>query len=471
VGAARRFCFGMNPVRVRFAPSPTGSFHIGSARTALFNWLYARHHDGVFVLRIEDTDRERNTPEALAELLDGLRWLGLDWDEGPEVGGECGPYFQSERMHLYEAYLGHLRETGRAYDHEGAVFFRLEGERSLVHDPFLEREVEKVQTQPVVFEDAIRGRMERSEERDFPIFRADGTPTFHFANVVDDLTMKITHVIRGEDHLTNTSKHLELYGALGAEPPRFAHLPLILKDPSMGKGKMSKRDRGALIAEYRDRHFLPEALRNFLALLGWSPGDDREKMPLEEMVRTFQLERIQKGAARFDEKKLASLNTLYLHELPLETLVPRVRSILSEGGLVDETVSESYLRRVLSLAQEKIRSLESLPPLIGFFFNESFEVDPKAEARLLKKGDPQASLGTVCEVLSSVEPWTVAELEGALGKLAEREGGKLFDHFPLLRFAVSGQAGGPDLLPALEVLGRDRVLERLRRLGERLAGE
>lgn len=458
----------MTPVRVRFAPSPTGSFHIGSARTALFNWLYARHHNGVFVLRIEDTDRERNTPEALADLLDGLRWLGLDWDEGPEVGGDFGPYFQSERMHLYEAHLMRLREAGRAYDHEGAVFFRLEGERAVEHDAFLGKEVEKVKTRPVVFEDIIRGRMERAEERDFPIFRADGTPTFHFANVVDDITMRITHVIRGEDHLTNTSKHIELYHALEAEPPTYAHLPLILKDPSMGKGKMSKRDRGALISEYQERHFLPEALRNFIALLGWSPGDDREKMPIEEMVRAFRLERIQKGAARFDEKKLASLNTLYLHELPLDSLVPLVRSILSKEERINEAVPESYLRRVLGLAQEKIRNLESLTPLLGFFFGDDFEMDPKAEQRLLKKGDPKELVEAVMACLAGVDPWTAAGVDTALGALAERQGGKPFDYFPLLRFAVSGQGGGPDLLSTLEVLGRERVMERLRRLKEGL---
>lgn len=221
-------------VRVRFAPSPTGFFHIGSARTALFNWLYARHTGGTFVLRIEDTDRERNTDAALRVLFDGMRWLGLDWDEGPEMGGDYGPYFQSQRDDVYREYLQILRDKGRAYDQDGAVFFRISG-------------------QPQVIEDQIRGRVERTEEKDFVIFRSDGSPVFHFVNVVDDITMRITHVIRGEDHLSNTSKHTELYKAFGAPEPVFAHIPLILKQE--GQGKMSKRDRGALIEEYQEKGF------------------------------------------------------------------------------------------------------------------------------------------------------------------------------------------------------------------------
>ena len=211
----------MSQVRVRFAPSPTGDFHIGSARTALFNWLYARHTGGVFILRIEDTDRERNTPEALRLLLDGMRWLGLNWDEGPDTGGEYGPYFQSERGDIYREHLEKLRAAGRAYDKDGAVWFKISGE-------------------PQVIEDAIRGRVERTEEKDFVIFRSNGAPIYHFTVVVDDIAMGITHVLRGEDHLSNSSKHSELFKAFGAPLPVFAHIPLILK--SHGKGKMSKRD-------------------------------------------------------------------------------------------------------------------------------------------------------------------------------------------------------------------------------------
>ena len=451
----------VSKVRVRFAPSPTGFFHIGSARTALFNWLYARRHGGKFILRIEDTDRQRNTEEALRVLLDGLRWLGLDWDEGPEVGGEYGPYFQSERMPVYEEFLERLRKSGRAYEKEGAVFFRLEGDRYTAYDDFLKKEVEKVRSEPVVFEDGVRGRIERAEERDFPILRSSGEPTFHFTNVVDDITMGITHVIRGEDHLTNTSKHIELFRAFGVEPPRYAHLPLILKDPSMGKGKMSKRDRGSLIEEYQRRQFIPAAVRNYLCLLGWSPKDDREKMPIGEIIQKFDFEGIQRGAARFDEKKLHHLNALYLHEMPVESLAWVVRPIITRSGLFPEDGDESYLHSVLALAQEKIRGLDALEPLLGFFFSRDFTRDPKALERIRKKGDPNELLREIIPVLKGVEPWTAEKIGEAIGDQAARKGEKPFLYFPALRYQVTGQGGGPDLLRTLEVLGKEETLARI----------
>jgi glutamyl-tRNA synthetase len=307
----------MSDVRVRFAPSPTGFFHIGSARTALFNWLYARHKGGKFILRIEDTDKERNTEAALQVLIDGMRWLGLDWDEGPEVGGDYGPYFQSERQAIYEEYLQRLKDAGRTYEKDGAIWFKLEGERYTDYDDYKKADIEKVRAAPVVIEDAVRGRVERSEELDFVLVRKDGNPVFHFVNVVDDIAMGITHVIRGEDHLSNTSKHVELFKAFGAEPPIFAHIPLILKES--GPGKMSKRDKGALIEEYESRGFLPAAVRNYISLLGWNPKDDREseKMAIEEIIERFDFPGINKGNARFDEKKLSALNTEYLRELNL----------------------------------------------------------------------------------------------------------------------------------------------------------
>ena len=234
----------MSQVRVRFAPSPTGFFHIGSARTALFNWLYARHTGGVFVLRIEDTDKARNSDEFLNLIYDSLNWLGLGWDEGPGVGGPYGPYLQSERSGIYREHLEKLRAGGRTYEKDGAVYFKLEGERSEVFDEHRKKTVVKVKNAPAIIEDRIRGRVERTEDEDFVIFRSDGNPVFHFVNVVDDMTMGITHVIRGEDHLSNTSKHIELFKAFGAPVPVYAHIPLILKQS--GPGKMSKRDKGAL---------------------------------------------------------------------------------------------------------------------------------------------------------------------------------------------------------------------------------
>ncbi|WOO39560.1 glutamate--tRNA ligase [Rubellicoccus peritrichatus] len=453
----------MSKVRVRFAPSPTGFFHIGSARTALFNWLYARHTNGTFVLRIEDTDKERNTPEALAALLDGMRWLGLDWDEGPEAGGEFGPYFQSERQSIYEAYLKKLSDDGRTYEKDGAVFFKLLGERYVEFDKYKNADLEKVRSEPVVIEDAVRGRVEKAVEQDFVIRRSNGDFGFHFVNVVDDITMQITHVIRGEDHLSNTARHVELYRALGATPPVFAHIPLILK--SDGKGKMSKRESGALIEEYRQRHFLPQAVRNFLCLLGWNPKDESEVMPIEEIIERFDFPAIQKDGARFDEQKLSHINTEYLRALNLETFAWMAAPILTEAGLIDDSLDEDYLQAVLSVAQEKAKDLTGLPELVGFFFNDNFIIDPSARERVFKKGDPLDRLAEATEALEAVTEWNKEAIEQSLETLAEEKGQKKFAYFPILRLATSGQSGGPDLLAMLEVLGKGRVVSRCKGFG------
>lgn len=450
----------MSEVRVRFAPSPTGFFHIGSARTALFNWLYARHTGGRFILRVEDTDKARNTEEALQVLLDGMRWMGLDWDEGPEVGGEYGPYFQSQRQAVYDHYLGQLEAAGRTYERDGAIWFRLEGERYTAYDDFKKAEVEKVRTDPVVIDDAVRGRVERSEEMDFVIVRKDGSPVFHFVNVVDDIAMGITHVIRGEDHLSNTSKHVELFKAFGVEPPRFAHIPLILKES--GPGKMSKRDKGALIEAYEQRGFLPAAVRNYIALLGWSPKDDREKMDIGEIIERFDFAGINRGNARFDEQKLAALNAEYLRELNIESFTFLVRPILAGAGVINEDEDEDYLQAVLGLAQPKARSLEDLPAYVGYFFQDDYTMDAKVGQKIAKKTDPKSLLAEILPVLQAIERFDAASLKTALETHAEGQGQKVFAYFPALRYAVSGVGGGPDLLPMLEVMGRDRVLTRIR---------
>lgn len=457
----------MPEVRVRFAPSPTGFFHIGSARTALFNWLYARHCEGVFVLRIEDTDRERNTEEALRVLLEGMRWLGLDWDEGPEVGGDYGPYFQSERGPLYRSAVERLLAAGRAYEKDGAVFFRLEGERYTEHDEYLGGEVEKVRSAPVVFEDAVRGRVERAVDRDFPIVRANGEPVFHLVNVVDDIEMRISHVIRGEDHLTNTSKHIELFRALGAEPPVFAHLPLILKDPAVGKGKMSKRDQGALIEEYQDRHFMAEAVRNFLCLLGWNPKDDREVMPIREIIEAFDFPGIQKGAARFDEAKMRHLNGHYLRNLPIESYSWLARPILAGEGVVSEETDEDYLQRVLSLCQPKLDSLEDLSGYCRFFFKEDYPFDEAAYAKIAKKGDPVEAAGELALALAAVSREGAEGFEEGLEKAAEKSGRKPGAYRPVARFAVTGSLSGPDFGEIANLLGLEELRVRLERLAHR----
>ncbi len=453
-------------VRVRFAPSPTGFFHIGSARTALFNWLYARHTGGVFVLRIEDTDKERNDPKFTQLIYDSLKWLGMDWDEGPEVGGSFGPYFQSERGELYKAKVEQLLASGRAYEKEDAIWLRLEGERYTEFDDFAKAEVEKVKAPPVVIEDIIRGHVERAEDRDFVIVRSNGEPVFHLVNVVDDVEMGITHVIRGEDHLSNTSKHVLLYQALGAPLPAFAHIPLILKDPSLGKGKMSKRDKGALIEEYQRRHFLPAAVRNFLCLLGWNPKDDREVLDINEVIRLFDLKDVQTGNARFDERKMLHINSEYLRALPPETFAWEARGVLAEAGLDMDGVPEDYLQAAMALCQPKVSGFEDLPGYARFFFADDFARDEKGWEKIRKKGDPMARLAEALPALEAMEIWNAGALEAAFNALAAAHGhDKPYAWFPVVRMAVSGMSGGPELIPVLAALGRERTLARLRRFG------
>jgi len=450
----------MSKVRVRFAPSPTGFFHIGSARTALFNWLYARHTGGTFVLRIEDTDKKRNTPEALRVLLEGMKWMGMDWDEGPEVGGDYGPYFQSQRQPIYDVYLKKLTDAGRTYEKDGAIWFKLEGERYSTYDDYLKAEVEKVKTTPIVIYDEVRGRVERTEEMDFVLVRKDGSPGFHLVNVIDDITMGITHVIRGEDHLSNTSKHVELFNAFGVKPPKFAHIPLILKEE--GSGKMSKRDKGALIEEYESRGFLASAVRNYISLLGWNPKNEREKIDIDEIIELFDFPGINKGNSRFDEKKLSALNAEYLRELNIESFTFLARPILNKAGVVSEDADEDYLQAVLTLCQPKARSLETLSELCGYFFIDNYAMDEKTGVKIAKKSDPKELLGEVLPILESIKSFDADSLKSALETHAESKDQKVFAYFPSLRYATSGQGGGPDLLPMLAVMGRERVVARIK---------
>jgi glutamyl-tRNA synthetase len=433
----------MPQVRVRFAPSPTGFFHIGSARTALFNWLYARHTGGVFILRVEDTDHSRNSDEFLRLIYDSLSWLGLDWDEGPGKGGAFGPYRQSERAAVYREYLERLKASGRTYEKDGALLFRISGE-------------------PQVIEDAIRGRVERTEEKDFVIVRSDGNPVFHLVNVVDDIAMQVTHVIRGEDHLSNTSKHTELFKAFGASLPVYAHIPLILKQN--GPGKMSKRDQGALIEEYRKRGFIPEALVNFLCLLGWSPKEDREKLPIAEIIRLFDLPGINQSNARFDEKKLGHMNMVYLHEMEPGPFFAFVRDFLaSTTFLAWAAAGEAYLRDVVLLCQPKIRSVEDLPGFIGYFFSEEYDFDPKARDKVFAKGDPKARLRELLAVLPAADFSSDAALEALVQELAARHSAATGDYIHPARLAVSGTGVGPSFYGLLRVLGRERVSTRIER--------
>ena len=461
----------MASVRVRFAPSPTGFFHIGSARTALFNWLYARHTGGTFILRIEDTDKERNSEAFLNLIYDSLTWLGLNWDEGPRVGGngggDFGPYRQSERGAIYRAYVDRLLAAGRAYEKDGAIWFKLLGERYEVFDDHRKKTVSKVKVPPVVIEDQIRGRVERVEDEDFVIVRSDGNPVFHLVNVVDDIAMNVTHIIRGEDHLSNTSKHVHLYEGFGVKPPVFAHIPLILKQN--GPGKMSKRDQGALIEEYQRRGYLPEALVNFLCLLGWNPGDDREKMPIAEIIRLFDLPGVNQSNARFDDKKLAHMNMAYLLELPADQFVARAREYFTRQAgepvaAAALAADAAYFGEVMRLSQPKVKGIEELPAYTAYFFREDFPVDAKVRDKVMGKGDPKARLRELLAALPAMDFTSDLAIEEALKALALQHGLGFGDYQAVARLAVSGTNVGPSITGMFRVLGRDRVAARLTRL-------
>src|SRR5438445_5570561 len=361
-------------VRVRFAPSPTGFLHIGGARTALFNWLYARHTGGTFILRIEHTDLARNTQEAVKALLDGLKWLGLDWDEGPISGnsagpskGDYGPYFQSRRNQIYRQRVERLLSGGQAYEHEGTVKFRMSRE-------------------PILIPDLVVGHVKRELtdreqlDPDFIIVRSDGQPVFHLVNVVDDLEMNITHVVRGEDHLSNTAKHIALFRAFGAEPPKYAHIPLIL---NIDGTKMSKRDKGASLTTYMSEGYLPEALVNYLSLLGWSPKGNREKLPLSEIIELFDLPQILRHNARFDMAKLVWLNGEYLRELDSEQFYELSVLALRRAGLVVDKFPTDYVRAALDTCKGKVKLFSELPGYGGFYFTDAIQYDPEAAAREL----------------------------------------------------------------------------------------
>ncbi len=433
--------FMSDKTRVRFAPSPTGFFHIGSARTALFNWLYARHTGGTFILRIEDTDKERNTEESLKVLIDGMKWLGLDWDEGPNVGGDYGPYFQSQRDDIYREYLEILRKKGRAYDKDGAVFFKVSGEKQVLHD-------------------LVYGDVERLEEKDFPIFRSNGTPVFHFVNVVDDIAMNITNVIRGQDHLTNTNKHIEIFKAFDAPLPKFAHIPLILK--SEGQGKMSKRDRGALIEEYQQMEFIPEAVVNYLSLLGWNPKNGEEIMPVSRIVELFDFSGVVRSNARFDGKKMAHFNMEHIRSLNADEFARRAKESLQKAGFGGDLDSE-YARKVYKLSQPKVSSFDTYPSLVYYLFSDEYTYDEASKEKVFKKGDPILRMEEAFEFLSKLDDFSEASLHEAFEKAAAERSFKITEYFPSLRFAISGLSGGPDLLPMLEALGKKRTLERIER--------
>ena len=437
--------------RVRFAPSPTGYLHIGGARTALFNWLYARHTGGTFVLRIEDTDAARNSQEAVDVILNGLSWLGLDWDEGPLTGdatgaskGDCGPYFQSQRKANYQRRVEALLSHGLAYEHEGAIKFKMQREPVTIHD--------------LVVGDVVRKLTDREEiDPDFIIQRSDGQPVFHLVNVIDDLEMNITHVIRGEDHLSNTAKHIALFKAFGVAPPHYAHIPLILN----GDGsKMSKRDQGASLTSYLDNGFLPEAVVNFLCLLGWSPKENREKLTLAETIERFDLPQILRHNARFDYEKLLWLQGEYARELKDDRFYELAVHVFAKAGMDTNKFPLAYVKAALDTCKGKFKLFNELPGYAGFYFRDEIIYNAD-DAKKVFIPENKPRLEKLREAFAALNTFDTATLETALKETAKQLGVKAGVLIHPTRLAVTGNPNGPSLYHLLEVLSKEKSLARI----------
>jgi len=432
--------------RVRFAPSPTGFLHVGGARTALFNWLYARRHGGRFILRIEDTDVERSSADMVTGILDGLGWLGLDWDEGPGIGGPHGPYFQSQRLDRYREVAQGLLDAGYAYRDEGAIRFTpREG--------------------TVGFEDTVHGPIafNTADIEHFVILRSDGHPTYHLSVVVDDVDMQITDVIRGDDHISNTPKHVLLFEALGAPVPRFAHVPLIL---GMDKKRLSKRHGATSVMEYQRLGYLPDAMINFLALLGWSPGDDRELMSRVDLIGSFTLEGIGGGNAVFNTDKLDWMNAQYIAQLPVAQLEAAVRPLLEAKGLAQSTlVGEPVrFRRLLELLRPRAKRLTDFVDQAAPLVTDTVEYDPAAVEKHLSSADLVSHLEELAATLRTTSPFDESHVEGAVRGTAERRRLKAGPLIHATRVALTGRTTSPGLFELIALLGRAESVARVEQL-------
>jgi glutamyl-tRNA synthetase len=479
-------------VRVRYAPSPTGYPHIGNIRTALFNWLFARHSGGKFIVRIEDTDQSRKVDGALESILESLRWLGMDWDEGPEVGGEHGPYFQSQRVELYQQYAQKLLEGGKAYkcycsperlaDMRADMAQRKESMRSYDRhcrelSPEQQARLEAEGVTPVIrfkapiggettFNDLIRGDItfNNSELDDLVLVKSDGYPTYHLANIVDDHFMQITHVMRADEWLSSTPRHVLLYRALGWEPPLFAHLPMIL---GPDKSKLSKRHGAASLTEYRDRGYLPEAMLNFLALLGWALDDKTDIIDRESLIKHFTIDGISKTGAIFSHEKLDWMNGMYMRQIVeekgIEEFIERAMPFLDAGipETVERPLDREYLNRIAPLIYERVKLLSDAPGQAEFFLIDELDYDSHL---LLVKGLEKTKAIEALEVSKErlkVCTFDATSLEDLLRSLAEELGLKTGQLFGLLRVAVTGRTAAPPLFQTMEVLGKDRCLKRI----------
>lgn len=483
-------------VRVRFAPSPTGPLHIGGARTALFNWLFARHHGGQFILRIEDTDQTRFVPDSVALITEGLRWLGLDWDEGPEVGGAYGPYSQSERTELYREWADWLVDQGQAYRcyctperlktvrEQGIKGYdrhcrMLTAEQQAEHEANGDSYVVRFKMPlegATTTHDMIRGdiTVENSNLSDLVLLKSDGFPTYHLANVVDDHFMEISHIMRADEWISTAPVHKQLYEAFGWDMPLIAHLPVIL-NPN-GKGKLSKRTSGftqdgrkvpVLVHEFLEAGYQPEAVVNFLTNIGWSFGEDREFFTVEETIERFDLSRVNPAGGKFPLEKLDWLNGLYIREKTPEQLLPNLRMALEDAGY---TVDEHMLLHIIPVIQERIKHYTDVVEWTGFLFVDKVEFS--ADELIQKQMDAAATvqaLEAAQETLLNIPDFTVEGIEAVLRPLVAELGLKPRQFFGVLRVAVSGQKVAPPLFETLAVLGREETLDRLQAAQELLA--
>lgn len=427
-----------NEVRVRFAPSPTGKVHIGNIRAAIYNWLYARHTGGKFLLRVEDTDLERSTPEAIQALLECMQWLGLDYDEDA--------FYQTKNKPRHMEAVEQLLASGHAYKCERTSRDGKTGEVIMFKMP---------KEGTIEFNDIVKGKMAKKAEdiQDFAIVRSDGSPIFHIANVVDDIDQRITHIIRGDDHVENTFKHICIFKALGAAVPQYGHLSMIVNQ----QGKpYSKRDGAAFVGEFRDAGYLPDALFNYLLLLGWNPGDDREVLSKDEMIKLFDLEKVHVTAAKFDMKKLQWMNGEYIQQLPKDVFKAELIKSVEAIGLKTDGVDLDYL---VDQLQIRTKFLGDMPANCKYFFTDDYEFDPKAvEKRLAKEGVKEILLDLV-ERFSKVEDWRCETLENMVKELSQGNGMGPWVH--PIRVAVSGRMEGPGLFEMLQLLGKERTLKRL----------
>jgi len=467
-------------IRVRIAPSPTGYLHVGTARTALFNYLFARKEGGIFILRIEDTDIKRSSQEMVDVILDSLKWLGLDWDEGP--------YFQSERFDIYRKYAEKLVSEGKAYycyctpeeikerkekvQKQGKVW---KYDRRCLYLTDEERKRFEGEGRPKAirfhvpdgktdFDDLIHGRIERENQdiEDFVLIKSDGTPGYNFSVVIDDHEMEITHVIRGDDHISNTPKQILVYKALGWDEPAFAHVPLIL---GQDRSKLSKRHGAVAVSYYRDQGILPEAFVNFLALLGWSPGEDREIFSMDELIKVFSLERVGKKPAIFDINKLLWMNQEYIRKLDNEELVERIVPYLKRSGLIGAEFERDYLLKVVHLMKERLQTLRDLEKIGYYYFKDDFDYDPKGLKKRIYPG-VEKRLEMVIEELEKIDEWDEKACEDVVRRIAEEEGCKAGEIIHPIRLGISGMTFGPGLFELMELLGKARVINRLKRFVE-----